>query len=109
PKPTNDTLPPPLRVLPTLLTRDSNAFFAAPLEIPASAAIASINSDLFIIIVINCLVKIIVFLNLYYKFNRKFKLRNPPDPPRLAGLSEARGPRERPRRGARRALDPGGP
>jgi hypothetical protein len=34
----------------TLPKKDSRAFFAAALEMPASAAIASINSVLFIII-----------------------------------------------------------
>src|SRR5690606_8166475 len=54
PKPTRETRPPFFRVPLTLFRNDSNASFAALLLIPASAAIASINSDLFMIISINC-------------------------------------------------------
>src|SRR5690606_23197891 len=49
PNPTKETLSPFFKVLATFSVTDSNAFLAATLEIPASAAIASINSDLFII------------------------------------------------------------
>jgi hypothetical protein len=53
PNPTRETRPPPFSVFPTLPINDSSAAFAAALEMPASAAIASINSDLFIILKVN--------------------------------------------------------
>jgi len=62
PKPTKDTLPPFFKVAPTLLKNDSKANLAAAFEIPESAAIASINSDLFIILVINCWLKIMLIV-----------------------------------------------
>ena len=49
PKPTNDTLFPFLREPCTFPRNDSNAFLAAALVTPASPAIASIKSDLFIV------------------------------------------------------------
>jgi hypothetical protein len=49
PNPTRATLPPLARDEATDPVKASRAFFAAALEIPASLAIASINSDLFII------------------------------------------------------------
>ena len=49
PNPTKDTLPPFFNAEVTLPVKDSKAALAATLEIPASAAIASIKSDLFII------------------------------------------------------------
>src|SRR5690606_21126508 len=49
PKPTKDTFPPFFKDEVTFDVNESKAFFAAAFEIPASAAIASINSDLFII------------------------------------------------------------
>ena len=49
PNPTKETLPPPLSVDPTFPSIDSSAFLAAAFEMPASAAIASISSVLFII------------------------------------------------------------
>jgi hypothetical protein len=52
PKPTKDTLPPFFKVPSTLLKNDSKANLAAAFVIPAEAAIASINSDLFMIKVI---------------------------------------------------------
>ena len=55
PKPTKATLPSFfLRVSVTLLTKDSRAALAATLVMPASFAIASINSDLLIVVNINC-------------------------------------------------------
>ena len=49
PKPTKDTLSPAFNVFSTLPKNDSKANLAAALVIPASAAIASIKSYLFII------------------------------------------------------------
>jgi hypothetical protein len=49
PKPTKETLPPFCNVPSTLPKNDYKANLAAALVIPAAAAIASINSDLFII------------------------------------------------------------
>ena len=62
PKPTKDTLPPFFKVPPTLPKNDSKANLAAAFVIPASAAIASINSDLFIIIVIYCWLNIMLII-----------------------------------------------
>ena len=41
PNPTKDTRPPPLRALPTLPKKDSNAFFAAAFEMPWQLMLAS--------------------------------------------------------------------
>src|SRR5687767_2299350 len=49
PKPTRVTLPPPLRVLVTALTKESTAAFAWVFVTPASSAIFEINSALFIV------------------------------------------------------------
>src|SRR5690606_18593670 len=50
PKPTKEILSPFFKAAVTLSVNESKAFFAAALVMPASAAIASINSDLFIIL-----------------------------------------------------------
>lgn len=50
PNPISDTRPPEDSVLEMLLVTESSAFLAAALEMPASAAIASMSSALFIVL-----------------------------------------------------------
>jgi hypothetical protein len=51
PNPTNETLPPLDKVADTRSVKESKAFLAAALEMPASSAIASIRSALFIFVI----------------------------------------------------------
>ena len=49
PNPTRETLSPEANALPTLFVKESNADFACALEIPASAAMASMSCALFML------------------------------------------------------------